>query len=62
MKVKIADVAGNIVFETMSEGGTALWNMRDFHNQRVKTGVYLIYAASADGSETASTKIFVVSQ
>ncbi len=62
MKVKIADVAGNIVFETETEGGTALWNMRDFRNQRVSTGVYLIYASTLAGEERGATKIFVVSK
>ncbi|ALO15639.1 Two component regulator propeller [Salinivirga cyanobacteriivorans] len=62
MKVKITDVAGNIVFETTSNGGTALWNMRDFNNQRVTTGVYMIYASSFDGTTTAAAKIFVVSR
>ncbi len=62
MKVKIADVAGNIIFETETKGGTALWNMRDFRNQRVSTGVYMIYASTIAGEERGATKIFVVSK
>ncbi len=62
MKVKISDVAGNIVFETTSTGSTALWNMRDFNNKRVETGVYMIYASSFDGTNTVAAKIFVVSR
>ncbi|PLX24202.1 MAG: hypothetical protein C0599_02690 [Salinivirgaceae bacterium] len=61
MKLKITDVGGQIVFETTATGGTAYWNMRDFYNARVSTGVYLFYASSADGSQTASGKVFVVS-
>jgi hypothetical protein len=59
VNVKITDVAGNIVFETTARGATALWNMMDFNNQRVQTGVYLIYATTKDGSQRAISKIFV---
>lgn len=61
MKLKITDVAGQIVFETTAVGGTAYWNMKDFNNNRVNTGVYMFYASSTDGSQTASGKVFVVS-
>lgn len=61
INVKISDVAGNIVFETTSTGAVALWNMKDFNGNRVSTGVYLIYATSLDGAETALSKIFIAS-
>ena len=39
--VKITDVAGNLVFETFSLGGTATWNGKNFDGRSVATGVYL---------------------
>jgi ligand-binding sensor domain-containing protein len=62
MKLKITDVSGQIVFETTATGGIAYWNMKDFYNNRVSTGVYMFYASSFDGSQKASGKVFVVSQ
>lgn len=39
--VKITDIAGNLVFETFSLGGTATWNGKNFDGRNVSTGVYL---------------------
>ena len=39
--VKITDIAGNLVFETFSLGGTATWNGKNFEGRNVSTGVYL---------------------
>ena len=58
--VKITDVAGNLVYETTSIGGTALWDGRHFGGERVATGVYIIFLASPDGTQRASTKVLFV--
>lgn len=44
--VKFTDVAGNLVYKTNSNGGTATWNGRDLDGNRVASGVYLIWTAS----------------
>ncbi len=59
-QVKITDIEGNIVFETIAEGGQALWSGRSFSGQRVKSGVYLAYITNDDGSATAVTKIMII--
>ncbi|WP_367328125.1 two-component regulator propeller domain-containing protein [Lentimicrobium sp.] len=58
--VKITDISGNIVYSTLSEGGQALWNGRNFKGDRVNTGVYLVYVTNSDGSKTTVTKIMFV--
>ena len=44
-EVKITDVAGNLVFRTASNGGTATWDGRTLQGQRATTGVYLIWTS-----------------
>lgn len=60
--VKITDTAGNLFFEGYSNGGQISWDGRDRKGNRVKTGVYLVFASSsATGSQSGVvTKILVV--
>ena len=58
--VKITDIAGNLVYETVSEGGQAVWNGQDLFGRRPATGVYLVFSTNEDGSETMVTKILFV--
>ena len=59
--VKITDSYGNAVYQTRSEGGMATWNVCNYSGDRVKSGVYYIYASSNNGkSKGAVTKIMVI--
>lgn len=60
--VKIADAAGNVFYSGRSEGGMITWDGCDANGQRVKTGVYYVFASqSSDGASSgAVTKILVV--
>ena len=58
--VKITDVSGNLVFETNSEGGTAVWNGSDINNNRVSTGVYLVLSSDKYGEEKSIGKILFI--
>ena len=58
--VKIADMGGNLVFETESLGGQAIWDGTNFDGQRVATGVYIIYLSSADGEFSHVTKVLFI--
>ncbi|MEE4177735.1 MAG: two-component regulator propeller domain-containing protein [Bacteroides sp.] len=58
--VKITDINGNLVFETIAEGGQAIWNGQDLFGHRPSTGVYLVFSTNDDGSETMVTKILFV--
>ncbi|HEX2970432.1 MAG TPA: hypothetical protein VHO46_15150 [Bacteroidales bacterium] len=58
--VKITDVSGNLVFETKSNGGMATWYLTNLRGKRVATGVYIAFCSSADGMNSAVTKILVI--
>jgi hypothetical protein len=59
-QIKITDISGNLVFETMSEGGQVSWDLSTYNGRRVTTGVYLIFCANNDGSKSYVTKILVI--
>lgn len=59
-QVKITDIEGNLVYETVAEGGQAIWSGKDFSGNRAKTGVYLAYITNDLGSATEVTKILIV--
>lgn len=58
--VKITDIAGNLVYETTSNGGLATWDGNNFNGQRVATGVYLVLCSNNDGTESFITKILFI--
>ena len=58
--VKITDLNGNIIYQTKSLGGQAIWNCRNASGSRVATGVYLVLASTEEASESVVTKIIVV--
>lgn len=58
--VRITDLRGNLVHETMSNGGGALWNLCNRDGRRVETGIYLIQCTTTDGVTRNVGKIHVV--
>lgn len=58
--IKITDVAGKLVWQTIANGGTASWNMRDVSGKPVGTGIYLVFSTTADGSDRNVGKIAIV--
>jgi len=59
-QIKITDISGNLVFETVSDGGQATWNLKTYNGKRVSTGVYIVFCASSDGTASAVTKMLVI--
>ncbi|MFA5817112.1 MAG: hypothetical protein WC865_16010 [Bacteroidales bacterium] len=58
--VKITDLTGNLVFEGESVGGQITWDGNERSGQPVATGVYLVFASTADLSKKVITKILIV--
>lgn len=58
--VKITDITGSVIYETIAEGGQAIWNGYSFDGRKANTGVYLVFITNSDGSEKMVTKILFV--
>lgn len=58
--VKITDISGNLVYETISTGGQATWPVTNSAGRRVSTGVYLAFCSSPGGEASEVTKIVVI--
>lgn len=58
--IKIADIEGNLVYETTSEGGTIEWDTTAFGKHKVASGVYMIFISAEDGIETKVKKVMII--
>lgn len=59
--VKVTDIAGNLIYRTTSNGGTATWNGENVQGEKVPTGVYLIWTATnSEGRDRKVGKVMVI--
>lgn len=58
--VKIVDIAGRVVYELVANGGTAVWNGRNFNGELPQTGVYLIFTGNKESDDTLVSKLLIV--
>lgn len=58
--VRITNLSGKLIWQATSQGGTAAWNLRDNNGQRPPTGVYLVFAISADGRQSLAGKLVLI--
>jgi hypothetical protein len=58
--VKITDISGTVIYETLAEGGQAIWDGHSFDGRKASTGVYLVFITNNDGSWKKVTKILFV--
>ncbi len=59
-QVKITDLHGNLICETVSNGGIATWDGKNRQGRKVSTGIYLAICVNEDGSQSAVSKIMVI--
>ena len=57
--VKITDINGQLIMQTRALGGQAVWNGRDQYQQKVASGIYLIFVRDEMGNEKAVGKIMI---
>ncbi len=58
--IKITDISGKLIWQSQANGGMATWNVRDYNGRRAATGIYLVFAATQDGTESMVGKIAVI--
>ncbi|NQV03103.1 MAG: T9SS type A sorting domain-containing protein, partial [Bacteroidia bacterium] len=59
-QVRITDISGAVVHSTKAEGGQAIWDGTNLNGNRVKTGVYMVFASDEKGKEKVVTKILII--
>lgn len=57
---KIADAAGNLVWQGYANGGEFTWDGTDFYGNRPATGVYFVFASDESGKEKNVAKILFI--
>tara|TARA_Y100000590_G_scaffold124353_1_gene142258 strand:+ start:55 stop:330 length:276 start_codon:yes stop_codon:yes gene_type:complete len=60
--IKIADVNGKLIRELRANGGSVSWDLLDYNNRRVESGVYVVFSSEITGEETYIGKLAVVNQ
>jgi len=58
--VKITDVGGRVVYETIANGATLVWDIKNFDGQRPASGVYLIFTANEDDEDALVSKVLIL--
>jgi hypothetical protein len=58
--VKITDISGNLVYQTSSLGGSAMWDGKTRKGTKAATGVYLVFLTSEDGEQTNVIKLLII--
>jgi sugar lactone lactonase YvrE len=58
--IKITDISGNLVHQSTSLGGQAVWDGRNLNGNRVKTGIYLVFCTDKYGERTHIEKLLFI--
>lgn len=58
--VKVTDASGNLIYATVSNGGTATWNGKTTDGQPVASGVYFIWTATNGSKNKKVAKVAVI--
>lgn len=58
--VKVTDISGNLIFQTVSNGGTVIWDGKTLQGDRVQSGVYLVWSGITNGKGKNVAKILFI--
>lgn len=59
--VKIAELNGQLVYQTRALGGQAIWDGYSYNGRKVSSGVYLVIVCDDGGKDKLITKIVIAS-
>ncbi|MEN9697501.1 MAG: hypothetical protein RLZ56_922 [Bacteroidota bacterium] len=57
--VKITDLAGKLLYQTIALGGQAIWNGKTYEGHKVASGIYLVFVRNLSGEEQGVGKIVI---
>jgi hypothetical protein len=60
--VKITELDGRLVYQTMALGGQAIWDGKDYKGRKISSGVYLVLVSDESRKENLATKIVFISK
>lgn len=58
--VTFTDISGNVVYKTVSNGGTVIWDGKNLLGERVQSGVYLVWTGITTGKGKNVAKILFI--
>ena len=58
--IRITDIAGNLVYKTVSQGGKISWDGKNLNSNRCATGVYLIFITGLNSKNTTIKKLLII--
>jgi hypothetical protein len=59
-QIKITDLNGNVICQSISNGGIATWDAKNSNGKKVNSGIYLVICVNEDGTQSTVTKIMVI--
>jgi hypothetical protein len=59
-QIKITDIAGHLIVSGHSTGGQFCWDGLNRQGKRIASGVYLVFYAAEDGSESGTCQFMVI--
>lgn len=60
--VKITELNGSLVYQTIATGEQATWDGRDYKGRRISTGVYLVLVSNDERTEKKAAKIVFINK
>ena len=59
-EIKITDTWGNLVYQTQANGGSASWDLRDYNNNKVESGVYTILVNGSNRKRSCAENLAII--
>ena len=59
MELMITDLAGNLIYKNIANGGTFSWELSNYSGFKIKPGIYLIFSVNNFGDKSYKGKFVV---